>query len=363
MKSKHIVIDCRMFGQEFTGIGVYNLMLVQNLIQIDQINRYTLLINQPHDFFRSLPSNFQTLTVNCQIYSFKEQIKLTPVLYKLKADLVHFTNFNQPLLYFKKQVTTIHDLTLFFYKGKKHKNLFSRIMFYLVFLKSAIFSSKIICVSKHTKKDLDQKFKITKNKSHAIYLGFKQVHNKAKRLDALNKEKFILYTGNWREHKNLPNLIRAFQILKNKYKIPHKLVLTGKPNRLYPETQNLIKKLKLTQDVHLTGLVPNANLVWLFKHASVYVQPSFYEGFGLPILEALSHNTPVCSSNTSCMPEIAQDCANYFNPHKPQDIAKSILENLDTKIHPSKVQKLLTKYSWTKNANQTHKLYLSCLNK
>ena len=363
MKAKHIIIDCRMFGEKFTGIGVYNLMLVKELIKIDTLNHYTLLINQTHPFFKQLPANFKTKQVNCPVYSLSEQIKLVKILYKLKADLVHFTNFNQPLLYFKKQITTIHDLTLFFYKGKKHKNIFSRLMFYLVFLKSTICSTKIICVSKHTQTDLAKKFPNTKHKSQVIYLGFKQIQLKATRVKELIKDKFILYTGNWREHKNLPNLIRAFNILKNKYKIPHKLVLTGKPNPLYPETQKLIKQFKLQKSIFRAGLVESPKLTWLFQNASVYVQPSFYEGFGLPLLEALSQNTSVCASKTSCLPEIAQNCANYFDPNSPEEMAKTIKQNLDKKPNPNHTSKLLKQYSWERAADQTHKLYLSCLNK
>ncbi len=357
-----IAIDCRMFGNQYTGIGIYNQMLVEQLIQQDSQNQYILIVNKAHRFFTKLPSNFQTLQVNCPIYSLQEQIVLPFKLYKLKLDLVHFTNFNQPILYFKKSVSTIHDLTLFFYKGKKHHGLFSRIMFYLVFLKCALFSQKIICVSKHSQKDLNQKFPCTKGKSQTIYLGFSQSQGKAKPIAKLQNQNFLLYTGNWREHKNLPNLIRAFKILKTKYKIPHKLVLTGKPDQLYPESSNLIQKFQLQKDIVRVGLVSNQELVFLFQNAKLYVQPSFYEGFGLPILEALANQTSVCCSNTSCLPEIAQDCAHYFDPQQPEQMAQTIHLALKAKFPKEKAGKLLKKFSWQKNAQATLKIYKQCLN-
>lgn len=343
-----IGIDCRMYGKNFTGIGTYNQMFITELSKLDKKNEYILFVNENHSELDKLPSNFKCILVESPIYSLKEQTKFLIELYKQNLDLMHFTNFNQPLLYFKKQISTIHDLTLFYSKGNKHNSIVSRIAFYITFFKSISFAKKILVVSKHTKKDLIKKFKFTQNKITLHYLGFKKTSSEVKKIDLLKENKFLLYAGNWREHKNIPNLIKAFNILKKDPSFKYKLVLTGKPNPLYPEVLDLIKDYKLEKEVILTGLISEKELNFLYKNASLYVQPSFYEGFGLPILEALSFKTQVAASNTSCIPEIGGDQIHYFNPKNPKNIAKTILFALK---NPIKLEdKYLKKFNWQKTS-------------
>jgi len=355
-----IGIDCRMYGKNFTGIGTYNQMFISELSKLDKNNEYILFVNKQHSKLNNLPTNFKCVSVKSPIYSLKEQTKFLIELYKQKLDLVHFTNFNQPLLYLKKQITTIHDLTLFYSKGNKHNSLVSRLAFYTTFFKSVLFAKKIFVVSKHTKKDLIKKFRFTQNKIILHYLGFKKNSSELKKLENFKEDKFLLYAGNWREHKNIPNLIKAFKILKKDPSFKYKLVLTGKPNPLYPEVKNLIKKYKLQNDILLTGLIKENELNFLYKNASLYVQPSFYEGFGLPILEALSFQTQVAASNTSCIPEIGEDQIHYFKPQSPKSIAQTILKALKNPIELKK--NYLKKFKWKKTGEIILNTYKQCLN-
>lgn len=361
-----IGIDCRMYSQKFTGIGRYINQLLLNLSQIDQTNQYILFLNKEDYNSLQLPAkNFTKVLVNAPHYSFREQTSFLIQLYKQKLDLVHFTNFNQPLLYLKKQITTIHDLTLHFYPGRKYKSPIYRFIYKFIMYMGIIKSNKVISISENTKKDLLHFYPHSKNKTEVIYNGIDKVFQKQTNPQETIKDEYILYTGNWREHKNLPNLIKAFHILKTKYNYPGKLILTGTPNPLYPEPVNLIQKYKLNKSIIKVGLVEQDQLNNLYQNATAYVFPSFYEGFGLPILESFISNTPVACSNTACLPEIAQDAAVYFDPKSPESIAETLnklITNKDLqKTLIKKGQTRLKDFSFLKMAKQTHKLYLKIL--
>lgn len=353
-----------MYSQKFTGIGRYINQLLFNLSQIDQTNEYILFLNQEdYDSLQVPAKNFHKVLVNAPHYSFKEQTKFLTELYKQKLDLIHFTNFNQPLLYFKKQITTIHDLTLHFYPGRKYKSPIYRWVYKLIMYVGILKSKKIIAISNNTKKDLLKFYPHSKNKTTVIHNGIDKSFQRKPSNQKLIQDEYILYTGNWREHKNLPNLIKALKILKTNYNFKGKLVLTGNPNPLYPEPINLIKKYNLQETVIQAGLVSQDQLNQLYQDAKVYVFPSLYEGFGLPILESFASNTPVACSNVACLPEIGQNAALYFNPNSPKSIAKTINKII---TNPGLQQELVTKgqkrlkdFSFLKMAKKTHELYLN----
>jgi glycosyltransferase involved in cell wall biosynthesis len=174
---------------------------------------------------------------------------------------------------------------------------------------------------------------------------------------------YLLYTGVWRSHKNLPNLLEAFHILKNDYGFEGCLVITGKKDPFYaPELEEKTLSLKLEDDVIFTGLVEEKELVPLYNGALAYVFPSFYEGFGLPPLEAMQCGVPVIASNSSSIPEICgENNAIFFDPQDPQNMAEKIFEVTSQKTLR---QKLITngfervkQFSWQKMAKQTLKIY------
>lgn len=132
---------------------------------------------------------------------------------------------------------------------------------------------------------------------------------------------YFLYTGVWRDHKNVVGMIKAFAAFNEKNGKQHQLVITGKHNPTYHEIPDTIRELKIEDDVHLVGIVSEPDLVALYQHALAYVFPSFYEGFGLPPLEAMQCGTPVIASNVSAIPEVVgEGNALYFDPYKIEDI-------------------------------------------
>ena len=166
----------------------------------------------------------------------------------------------------------------------------------------------------------------------------------------------------WRDHKNLSGLIRAFHLLRSRSSRKILLVITGKENPAYPEVKEIVRELGLADSVLFPGLVPEDDLVALYNAAIAYVHPSFYEGFGLNILEAFSCGTPVASSNASCLPEIAgKGNALFFDPKNISEMADAFYrlftdEDLRQEL---RLKGLLRakKFSWRKMAEETMGVY------
>lgn len=369
-----IGIDCRMYSINFTGIGRYVYELINNLAEIDSSgqNQYILFFN-PREYERFNPpaSNFHKVRVDAPHYSLKEQWHFCKKLKAKKLDLMHFTHFNAPILYKGPFIVTIHDLTLSFFPGKKMRKWYHRLAYQLVIKHSVKKSKKIIAVSNHTQDDLVKLFKVPSEKIKVIYEGvnkefFQKTLDKEKDLilEKYNiKKPFFLYTGVWRDHKNLVNLIKAFKLFREQNQVKAQLVITGKENPYYPEVKKTTSRLGLENDIIFPGLVHENELVALYQAAKLYTFPSFYEGFGLSLLEAMSCELPVVASNTSCIPEICgEDNAVFFDPHKPQAIADTIYSVYSNHALQAKLKKngleRVKKFSWAKMAEESHNLYM-----
>lgn len=395
-KPLKIGIDARMFSDAFTGIGRYNFELTKRLFKVTEIDgqklEWVIFLNDPQFAEFEFPSHVKKVRVNAGHYSLAEQTKFLAQLYAANCDLVHFTHFNLPLLYRKPFVVTIHDTTISFYPGKRMKAWWHKLAYKLVIRRAVRASRHIITVSEHTKQDVLKLFSVQSEKISPIHIApakeFKPVSEAAQvaiREKYQLAENFLLYTGNWREHKNLVGLIRAFGTLKQKPEHQAlQLVITGKEDPYYPEVKQTIaelglggknsknsrstlgaEKVDLESSVKLVGLVPLEDLVALFNAARVYVCPSFYEGFGLPPLEAMGCGTVVACSNAASLPEVCGNAAVYFNPHSTEDMTAQIYALLTDPAQQKKLQQLgvqQTKtFSWDRCAKATLEVYKSAL--
>ncbi|MEK7673106.1 MAG: glycosyltransferase family 1 protein [Patescibacteria group bacterium] len=358
---KKIGIDCRIFSSKFTGLGRYTHELVEHFIELNSRlkNPYELILffNDPEYKSFKLRPHVSKILVNAKHYSLSEQTTFLKKLLKEKLDLMFFPHFNVPILYNRPFVVTIHDLILNYFPGRKMTKFHHRLGYNLTIKHALKKSKKIISVSENTKADILKFFKIPKQKISVIYNGLSPEFKPSKNQ---TKKPFLLYTGVWRNHKNLPRLIEAFDILQQK--IPElKLIITGKEDPFYPEVRKTIKSLKLQDKIITPGLVDEKELLKLYQEAAIYVFPSLYEGFGLPPLEAMSCATPVAASNTSSIPEIAgKNNAVYFDPYNVQDIADKIYKlyankNLSAELVKNGLEHVKN-FSWEKTAKETFKL-------
>lgn len=362
-----------MYSHSFTGIGRYVYELVEHLIKHDKKNEYVLFMNNPeYEAYEPKSKRITKVLVNAKHYSFAEQTKFWWALKRAKLDLMHFTHFNAPILYRKPSVVTIHDLTLSFYPGKKMNSSFRRFAYNRVLKSAARNAKSIIAVSKNTKQDLIDIVKVSPSKIEVVYEGvgdeFGPREDKEAVMDLIKKynisKVFMLYTGVWRSHKNLVNLLRAFKLLKEDAGFEAQLVMTGKEDPFYPEVKRTVQELGLEHDVIFTGLVDEEELVALYQAAHLYAFPSLYEGFGLPPLEAMRCGTPVVASKTSCIPEVCgEDNAVFFDPYDPEDMANVMRKVwLDESLRKDLREKGLRhgrKFSWEKMAEKTLEIYKS----
>ena len=370
-----IGIDARFFGPKAKGLGRYTQKLIEELELIDSQNDYVIFLRQ-ENFNEYQPKNehFKKILADYRWYSLGEQLFFPWLIYRQKVDLMHFTHFNLPIFYFKPYIVTIHDLILQRF-GTARGHLLGKIKYgfkslgYKIIIRLAAWrSKKIITVSKYVKNDITKSFKIASDKIEVIYegspisLGDENVESGLSEYGI--KRPYLLYVGNAYPHKNLPRLIEAFKILKEKDQPNLQLVLVGGEDYFYRQ----LKKEHCNASgvcfgggVIFTGYVPDKKLYSLYAGASVYVFPSLCEGFGLPPLEAMAQGVPVIASDTTCLPEILGEAAYYFNSKNSDEMAIKISEvlkneNLRKKLIENGFNQI-RKYSWKKMAEETSKLY------
>lgn len=361
----HIAIDARIIN---SSTGRYVERLVTYLQDVDKDNKYTIIVpEKDKDYWKPRNDNFTVTTVNYDNYSLGEQLGFNRFLKKLNADLVHFCMPQQPLGYNGKKVTTFHDLTLLkTYNSDKNWLVFhakQKVGRY-VFERVAKENNHIIAISKFTEQELLKTFPATPKENVSVIYEASDVSNVAPKKYSLPFKKYILYVGQQSDYKNIKRLGDAHQILLAKYP-DLGLVLVGSKNASAQANENYFNEKKYS-NIHFTGFVDDSELSWLYANGQAYIFPSLMEGFGLPGLEAMGYGTPVVSSNATCLPEVYGQAAHYFNPEDTSDMAEAIDQVLsDDKIRTrlSKAgYKQIKKYSWKKQAQQTHAVYLEVLN-
>ncbi len=358
-----IVIDARIIN---SSTGRYVERLLTHLQEIDRENEYVVLVpEKDKDYWKPKAKNFSIKFSNYDKYGFGEQLGFAWQLYRLKADLVHFCMFQQPILYFKRHVTTVHDISLLkTYNSDKNWLIFhlKQVAAKLVFFVAGHSSIHVITPSKFTKDEYVKFTKIPRNKVTVTYEASEITTSKTKPFETGFKN-FLLYVGWQSDYKNIRRLVKAHQLLlKSNPNLG--LVLVGLKNKPTQMTEKWVKKNQY-KNINFTGFVSDEELAWLYKNCSAYVFPSLMEGFGLPGLEAMAHGAPVISSNATCLPEIYENAAAYFDPTSEKEMAEVIEKVLgDSKLRQELIKKgfsQVKKYSWDRMAKQTHDVYLKAL--
>jgi len=353
------------------GSEVYLRNLLCHLAKIDRQNEYILFVNKEnfHTFQISQP-NFTE--VFCPIKaSFRparilwEQFILPFQIKKSNIEVLHSPGYTAPLLVSCCSIVTIYDMNCFYYPEdfSKSTTFFLKLLVTL----AARRSDKIITGSRNSKKDIVQILKISESKTCVIYgaasshlsvpLAIEnKVRGKLKQRYSINK-KFILTVSVSHPHKNLYRLIEAYDILYKKYQIDCQLVIVGIKGRAQSVLMSLVKELSLEKRVMFTGWIPDEDLSLLYSEAELFVFPSLFEGFGIPILEAMAHGTPVVSSNTTSLPEVAGRAALLVDPYRVDKIAEAMHRILtDETLRATLIKKgfnRASQFSWEKTARET----------
>ncbi|MDR3643118.1 MAG: glycosyltransferase family 1 protein [Candidatus Doudnabacteria bacterium] len=340
-------------GQK-TGVENYARQLIIHLAAIDAKNDYILYLRtKPQDWLLSLPPNFRIKIMPFPV--FWTQLRISWEMLFHPVDVLFIPASAMPFIHPRRSVATIHDLAWDFFP----ETYTAFILYYSKFVTwfVAKFSSRLIAVSQSTKEDLMKKYKIAADKINVIYHGYELAAHAGMALAPSGlPERYVLFLSTLQPRKNLEGLIRAFRLLKQERpELPQKLVVVGKPGWKF---ENIVKAINDNKDIVVyLNHVSEADKAAILSGADVLVLPSFYEGFGMQILEAFAAGVPVAVSNISSLPEVAADAAVYFDPNNDAEIKNAMLHILlDKSLADSlreKGARRLKNFSWEKCARET----------
>ena len=349
-----IAIDARMVNR--TGIGT----CIQHWLK--DVG-YKIALGDPKELETYKDSVPVQIPFISSIYGYKEQLKFPyRALRKQKPDVLHVPHCNVPLFYRGKMLVTIHDLTHLVYPEflpMKIVHWYFKFIFWFVNKRA----NHIITVSESTKRDLIRFYNTEPSKITVVPLGVGNefVRKPKAEIDYLYEKfniprdkKILLYVGNLLPHKNLNGLLKGFAQMKGKENC--QLVLVGKA---FDGRTQATREKELGLDSHTThaGMVSQEDLVAFYNLADLFVLPSLYEGFGLPVLEALACGTPVACSNTSSLPEVGGKVAKYFDPKDASSIARTLEDSIDDKGKFDKeIDEWVSNFTWEKCGKQIQKI-------
>lgn len=348
-----IGIDCRFAGTH-SGIGRYVRELVHALAKRDDPWNYVLFLPDiPHGLEHTTSNRIRHSSFVIRHYSLHEHLEFPKILRTSNIDLLHVPHFNAPLFCPVPFIATIHDLILHHYPNEV--SLPKRLAYRLLMGNAVRKSAHIIAVSQAMANDLTQTYGDELRRkisviSEGIQPAFKPVTEEQK--NGIRKkynlpDRFILYVGAAKEHKNVQTLIDACPS-----NIPLILVTGGKE----------ISKLRLRSNVRILSNIADADLPALYGTASCFVTASLAEGFGLPILEAMACGCPVVASNRGSIPEIAEGHAILVEP-TVEGISEGIKKALTEPLDPKAAMTHARTFSWERAAEETVKIYDLCLRK
>jgi len=368
-----IGINASFLRKPDTGIGQVTRNVIETLSRLNRFvaeHKFVIYLEEPAELPTSL--NFKIHVIKVPFYQrddlvrkiYWEKFALPRQVKKDHCDL--FISLYQCPTIIKNipHIMVVHDLVWKIfpqYLNNFRKKIYAQLTY------SAIGKTqKIIAVSNHTKNDLIKYLNIDSKKISVIYNGcgneFSKIPDK-KEVEKIKKKYFlpdnyILYVGGYDPRKNVEVLIKAFSIARQNPLFPEKvkLVLTGKDlsqkNPLYSDIKALSRKHKISSLVCFPGFISQQDLPAVYRGANIFIFPSLYEGFGLPVLEAMSAAVPVICSNSSSLPEVGGEAVLYFNPHSSKYLARLILEVLrDEKLREKLISKAINRaknFSWEK---------------
>jgi glycosyltransferase involved in cell wall biosynthesis len=371
-----IAIDVSSYLASNTGVGVSVSRLVRALIATPGTDRYKLCaVSVQGKAMAKLRESFPRNSIRIRRFPLKFLVSAVDRCPWLKAetifgdaDVFHASPFLVPAARKAAIVLTINDLTpILLPECHLSSNLYTAQQ-----LKRRVERTDLVIVpSKSTANDLERLDIALRQKVRVIPLAadesFGHIDQESWKLPhGLDLDcGYVLSVGTLEPRKNLPRLLEAFRLLKDRHQIPYKLVITGPSGWNDREVFQSARRMNLSDAIEFTGYVPRRVLGALYSHAALLVYPSLYEGFGLPPLEAMASGCPVAVSNTSSLPEVVGEAGTYFNPLEVEDIASAIYRVLNSAELRAKLTQMgrvqSNKFTWSKTAEATRKAYAEAI--
>ncbi len=377
-KSLRIGIDCRTMlnpiSGERAGVGHYTFHIVKALLEIDRDNEYVLYFD--HRMPRAVTDNFENSQVTTRRLPFSRYSKLLPFAYshllfaswltRDRLDVFHATANVMPLTYTKPAVVTVHDLAIYEHPEWFPTQIASTRLLVPQTLKKA---RRIIAISAATKRDLRDLFGIPSTKIKVVHeaadtdlLSLKDGTVDIRKVHRLPK-RYVLYVGTIEPRKSLVTLIHGWQRLAKVNPVAVKntaLVIAGGLGYKSDEIMKLLKTLRLPSIMNL-GYVSHNHKILLMTNAAAFVFPTRYEGFGLPVLEAMQLGVPVITTNVASLPEVTGAAARLVQPENVAEIVQALGDVLTKPALAKKMsaagRRQAKKFSWMKAARETLAVY------
>lgn len=351
-----------------TGIGTYTYQLINSLNKVDSKNDYLIFL--PEGSSLNLNNNFTVKTVkDLSNENFWEDVRSPNTFSNNDMDLYHVpqngVGLSENINCLK--LITLHDiipLRMPETVSDRYLNIFNNEL-----PKIIDNCEGILTVSEFSKRDIAKEFNFPKEKIFVTPLAAEDIYkplNKdiCKKNIAIKygiKDDFILYVGGFSPRKNILGIIESFSLLSIDIKKDLKLVITGKKGLSYELYKKRAEDLYISSSVIFTDFIPLDDLPYFYNASELLLYPSFYEGFGLPPLEAMACGTPVISSNVTSLPDVCLDAAILINPYSIDELKISIEMVLsDNKLRSDMIQKgilISSLYNWKSTALQTVKAY------
>lgn len=324
----------RAFLKRRTGIEEYSYQVISalrgSLGDVDVV----LYIRSDQSVSFDLPKRWRVKKLHAP--RFWTQIRLSIEMLLHPPDVLFVPAHTVPLIHPARTIVTVHGLEYEVFP--KSYSLWERLYMRFSIRFSTHVAKRVIAVSENTRNDLMRLYGVSKQKISVIYEGVAdniefQIPNTASNSSEtkLNPTNYLLFIGRLEERKNIIRIIDAFDILKETRGIPHELVLVGKPGYGYEKVRCAMSDAKYGSEIREAGYVTEEEKWELLRNADIFLFPTLYEGFGLPVLEAQAVGVPVVTSETSSLPEIGGDGALYADPLSASDIAEKTWKLLSSK--------------------------------
>lgn len=364
-----IAIDAHSVGNKLGGNESYAKNLIEALAQIDKVNQYTIFVTkrEARERFSNRWPNFQVRSTPPHTPFVRIPLTLSAELRRNRVDVLH-VQFTAPPFSPCPVVVSIHDLS-FEHLPQTFKRR-SRMQLRLTVRRSARNAAQVIALSEHARADLIATYNLQPEKVNVVPLAapdaFAPVRDdnelqRVRQIYGIDRD-YILSVGSIQPRKNLRRLIEAYYLLRQQQpegKLPQ-LVLVGKNAWLYDETLQSLKDRDLGSIV-LTGYVPEADLPALYSGALCFIYPSYFEGFGLPPLEAMKCGAPVIVGNKTSLPEVVGDAALMIDPFDVGAIAAAIQRVITDSDFRSELRvkgmQRAKQFDWKETARRTLAVY------